>query len=51
MATTVYIDREVYADARDMLFREGRDFSDLVGELVTGWTKRRKARRDDKPTG
>jgi hypothetical protein len=44
MATTVYIEREVYADARGLLFREGRDFSDLVGELVGGWIKQRKAR-------
>jgi hypothetical protein len=35
--------------ARDMLFREGARFSDLLGELVSAWTKQRKARPDEKP--
>jgi hypothetical protein len=42
MATTVYVNRAQYADARDLLFRESRDFSDLVGELLAAWLKRRK---------
>lgn len=40
---TAYIRRSTYTAARKQLFDEGREFSELVEELVAGWVKARRA--------
>jgi hypothetical protein len=42
MVTSVYVRRAVYADVRDLLFRQNKDFSDLVGELLDEWLKEQR---------
>ena len=39
---TAYMRRQTYADARKLLFDDGREFSELIEELVTSWVRSKK---------
>jgi hypothetical protein len=44
-ATTIYVRREQYADAKNILFRRGEDFSDLVGAWLEAWLREQAKKR------